>query len=264
MNSILVLIDFTYTSEIAVDQAIALSRLSGANIVLSHIAKSDSQIASDEFQAQVKPYEDELRTNGVKYGTFIKAGNFKSMVTGYVNEHHPDLVVVGTHGKHGLRQNLFGSNIYDLTKRLKTSILVVNDHMPITFGGFLKVLLPVGAHPDYITEVKQICNVISEDGEVEIFNITKAGVTLEKDILDNIELAKEYFDSQNVKWKYTQEESQTFSVGYSKEILEYAANNESDLISIMVNHAHHTGSEAMDKENILLNTEGIPVICANG
>jgi len=263
MDSILVLIDFTSTSEISLDQAIALAKLNNSNLVLGHIANSHEEIETDEFKLKLQPYISELEANEINYHLYVEPGDFKYMVKAYVNEHHPDLVVVGTHGKTGLKQNLFGSNIYNLTKSLPSSILVVNDYMPITVGGFRKVLLPVGAHPDYLIKVKQLKDLVADAGEVIIFEISKAGVSLDREILNNVDNTKEYLDSKNIKWQYVQLESQSFSMGYSKETLQYADDNDIDLISIMVNAAHQTGTETMDKENILLNTQGIPVICAN-
>lgn len=263
MHTILVLIDFTPTSEIAIDQAIAISKLTGAKITLSHIAGSESELQSEAFAAKLAPYTKEADNQGVDYNLFMVAGNFKKRVSAYVNEHHPEMVVVGTHGKHGLKQNLFGSNIYDLTKSLNTSILVVNDHAPVTVGGFKKVLMPVAAHEDFMLKVKQTSKLLAADGEIVIFNITKPGVSLDRQLIENTEAAEEFLKSQNCRSSYVEKESTTFSVGYSRETLDYAASNGIDLISIMSRAAHQTGSEAMDKENILLNTEGIPVLCAN-
>jgi nucleotide-binding universal stress UspA family protein len=263
MHKILVLIDFTPTSEIAIDQAIAISKLTGATITMSHIAGSDEELESDQFAEKVAPYVQELEKHGVKFKQHMVSGNFKSRVSLYVNEHHPDLVIVGTHGKHGLKQNLFGSNIYDLTKSLPTTLLVVNDFAPVTVGGFKKVLMPVASHEDFLLKVKQTCKLLSSDGEIAIFTITKPGVSLEKATLDNIELAEEYLKAKNKKYSYVQREATTFSVGYSRETIAYASENDFDLISIMSQSAHQTGTEAMDKENILLNEDGIAVLCAN-
>jgi nucleotide-binding universal stress UspA family protein len=263
MHKILVLIDFTNTSEIAIDQAIAIAKRTNSSLTLSHIAQSDSEIESDEFANKLAPYIHEVENSGVSYDKFIVSGNFKAKISGYVNEHHPELVVVGTHGKHGLKQNLFGSNIYELTKSLNTTLLVVNDHAAVTPLGFNKVLIPISAHDDFLLVVKKTSTLLAENGEIIIFTISKPGVTLDSILIKNMEAAQEYLKAEGHTTEYVEVRSETFSVGYSRETLAYARDNGVDLISIMSKSARQTGSESMDKENILLNTDGVPVLCAN-
>ena len=55
----------------------------------------------------------------------------------------PDLVVVGTHGKHGILQHLFESKIFNLVKELASPVLVVNNQSKLAENGFKKILISV-------------------------------------------------------------------------------------------------------------------------
>jgi hypothetical protein len=55
-----------------------------------------------------------------------------------------------------------------------------------------------------------------------------------------------------------------YSVGFSRQSLEYIANHPTDLISIMAQVSKRNKSFGnADKENMILNPMGIPVLCCN-
>jgi nucleotide-binding universal stress UspA family protein len=262
MNRILVLVDFTTTSEIALDQAIALAKSSGSSVTLFHVTGSNTESERDEIKLSVLPYEEKLKAADLAYDFQLESGKFMSVVTNYVNTTKPDLIVVGTHGKQGIRQNLFGSNIYKLIKATKKSTLVVNDQFKNSGGAFMKVLLPVSAHKDYLIKVKQTCELLSKEGEIVLLNIVKDGVDFDKNIAQNIHDSKAFFEHNNINFRYVELESLDFSVGYSKETIRYAAVNDFDMISIMTEVASiQEASAHIDKENMLLNTDGIAILC---
>jgi hypothetical protein len=212
----------------------------------------------------MQPYVDRAEAAGLVNRVIVGYGDLNSEVNHIVSKLKPDLVVVGTHGKQGIRQNLFGSAIYKLVRKIPTATLVISDHVKLVEGGYKKVMLPVAPHPDYIEKVKQTCDLVDKDGKICIFAIIKQGVPLDDMILKNIEAAKVEMDARGVKWEYLETESDVYSIGYSKETLENVAKSDMDLISIMTyvsSQNKHFGK--MDKENVLLNKQGLAVLCTN-
>jgi len=80
----------------------------------------------------------------------------------------------------------------------------------------------------------------------------------------NIAASKDHFSAQGVRFEEVTEVPTGFSVGYAKFILDHATNSGSDAICIMAKVSDDNGYIGnTDKENIILNPLGIPVLCAN-
>lgn len=264
MKKILVFVDFTDTAMIAVDQAIALAKEHNSEIVICNISNTHKDVHSKILEEQLTPYVKRAKTANVSATVNLDYGDIHSSAHSVVEDVEPDLVVVGTHGKEGVRQELFGSNIYKLVRDIPKPTLVVNENTKVLEGGFKKVMLPVAPHSDFIVKVEQTCNVVSKNGKVVIYAIIKPGVPLDAEILKNIEDTKALLDKRGVKWEYLEDASNRFSVGYSSQTLDSMKKEEMDLITIMANVSNtnlHFGK--MDKENVLLNEQGLPVLCAN-
>lgn len=262
MNTILALIDFTETSKKALEQAAEIAHHQSAGLKLCHIMhpKTDESTVRKDMEEYLK----EAEARGLDPEMVIERGDFMIEVQEVVKRLKPKLVVVGTHGKSGWKQNLLGSTIYKLVKLLPITSLVINDDFKTVAGGFKKILLPVAPHGDYLTKVKQSLNLLAPEGKIEIFTIVKPGVDLDQKTQDNIEASRQFLEEQNTNWEHIEVESTGFSVGYSRESLTYALANQVDLIGIMARVSEDNKSfGTMDKENILLNKDGIAILCTN-
>lgn len=58
----------------------------------------------------------------------VLLGDPSDMILGYIDEHHIDLVVMGTHGRKGLDRVLFGSVAERVIKNANIPVLVVNPY----------------------------------------------------------------------------------------------------------------------------------------
>ena len=265
MNSILLLVDLTPTASISANQAISLAKYKEAKITLCYIAQSKDESESADLKEKLKSYTSRLDENHLNYDIHIGVGDYKKEIPAYVKSTRPDLVIVGTHGAKGLRQKWFGSDIYALIKSLPATVLVISDLSSQSEEGFSKILLPVAAHDNYLLKVKQSSELLAPKGTIVLFNIIKPGAEVSDKISNNILETKEYLHDKGIAYKIENVESAKFSVGYSRETLEYAKEHNVQLISIMTRVAENSGgvSAETDKENILLNDTGIPVLCAN-
>jgi nucleotide-binding universal stress UspA family protein len=265
MNSILVLIDLTSISSISTDQAINLAKYKGAALTLLYISPTSDEANSTELKNKLNAYTSKLEESGVQFNVHIGTGDYKKEVSAYVISNKPDFVIVATHGKKGLKQNLFGSNIYGLIKSLASTTIVVNESTSTSIAGFTRILLPVAAHEDYLLKVERSCDVLASNGTIIILNINKPGAPVNNKISKNILATQDLLTKKDVKFEVETIESVKFSVGYSKETLEYVNQNNIDLISIMTKSSGDPGvvSADMDKENIILNEAGVSVLCAH-
>ena len=264
MKHILVLVDFTETAKIALDQAIAIAKDHNATITISYISDSPNTKVVGVLKDALRPYGKKVEEKGLVHEIVIGYGDLFSEVNTLVRKLRPDLVVVGTHGVHGIKQNLFGSSIHKLVKSIPAPTLVVNDKTIVVNGGFKKIMLPVAPHDDFMVKVEKTCTVLAKDGEIVIFAILKPGIGLDERIIKNLDLAKAYLEKKGVKWSYKEVEAEHYSIGYSTESLAKVQSEKMDLISIMANVAPTTQIFGkMDKEKVLLNEQGLPVLCIN-
>lgn len=263
MRKIVVLFDFTDTVKISLDHAVHLAA-DDAEVYLVHVTKELKQENEEELKNKINSKAVVFSDNNIPYHVKIGTGNLFDAAKNLVEEIQPDLVIAGTHGIHGIKKSLFGSSIHKIVQMLPAPTLVVSDYTLPPETGYKNVLFPVSPHDNFMVKVEQTARILAPDGKVVIYAIMKPGVGIDDVIQSNIKLAEEYFRNHNIQYEYQEVPAEQFSVGYSRQTIQYAKDKNMDLISIMakVSQANsHFGK--MDKENELLNKEGIPILCTN-
>jgi hypothetical protein len=65
---------------------------------------------------------------GLQSAAFSKRGELVPVIQEMVNEHHPDLIVMGTKGASGLKEVLIGSNTVNVMSKVTLPILVIPEN----------------------------------------------------------------------------------------------------------------------------------------
>lgn len=264
MKKYVVLIDFTPTSERALQQAIASAKSHNAELILLHVLgrfQESKKAATIEAMAEMVK---QAEAAGLSAKAEVVIGSLNAEVADFVSDHGIDMVFVGTHGVHGLKQNLFGSKIYKLVKGLTAPALVVNDKSAVVAGGFKKVLLPVSPHEEFIHKVKQVAVLLAEAGEMVIFAIKKPGADIDEVSSQNVQAAKAYLEEKGIPNRYEVVETDRFALGYARETLRFVQQMDVDLIAIMTRvSVENQAFGKLDKEGMLLNDLGLPIFCSN-
>lgn len=261
MKIISSLIDFTDTSKKATNYACWMAKKQKATVNLLHIA-SESEGSSKDVEERLIEFTG-IDKCGLDYNVSIGDGNYLRQIPKLLQLSNADLVVIGTHGTKGIFQTLFGANVLKLIQSISIPALVVQDHTPSPERNFNKILFPIAPHDNF--EIK--INTTAEwaklfDSKIEIFCLFKSGSTLPDNLNHNLELSKRIFDKKKVAYNPVLKESVVYSVGYAREILEYADTSAIDLISIMSQNSEENRYFGnVDKTNIILNASGIPVLC---
>ncbi len=260
MDKILCLVDFTDTSSKAMEQAVAIAKWKSAAITVCHIVAKDSDLG-DQLIKRLSSYEQMAEQFNVAVESITGRGNLFNEVERICLDLKPDLVVVGTHGKSGLKQSLFGSNIYRLVQKIKTACLVVSDYTQTVEGGFKHVLMPVAPHDNYLIKVQQTASMVADDGVIHIFEIRRPGAGYDEKLAKNVEEAKAYLAETRIEYDYIEKGSRALSEGFSQETLDFASTHEMDLLAIMteVSQENKKFGKA-DKENALLNKVSLPIL----
>src|SRR5210317_1577411 len=118
MKKIAVLIDFTDTCKTSIDLALNISRKHDASFTLVNIAADRESVDEVELFSRMDELAKPLSEANVSYEKFIDYGSFFSIVAMSMEKVGAGLIIVGTHGGKGIKQNLFGSNILKLVQLL--------------------------------------------------------------------------------------------------------------------------------------------------
>lgn len=135
---ILVPHDFSDTAEHALAFAIALAEKLGAHVTLMHAyeipAYPDSALMTAEFianirraaQGAIENLASLARRPGVEVQALLREGRPWSEVNATAKETHADLIVMETHGRHGLARALLGSVAEKVVRTAPCPVLTVH------------------------------------------------------------------------------------------------------------------------------------------
>jgi len=148
IRNIVVATDFTPTSELALDHAAAIARHYSSKITLVH-----AMTALDEAEARRLEASDALvvaeaqlraeaeRCECIECDTRMVKGTALQVVEQILALEDTDLLVVGTHGKKGLRRFLVGSMAEQIFRHVRCPVLVIGPWVRVFADWRLKRIL---------------------------------------------------------------------------------------------------------------------------
>lgn len=146
LRKILVPTDLHPSSRGAVEMALSMGRKYGATVVLLHVYAvpiyafpdgallSTASLASElsnAAQIGLNRAALEFGGHGVDVVAVLREGSAEDEILAVAEEQSVDLIVVGTHGRHGLKRALLGSVAESVLRDAKVPVLVV----PIASSG---------------------------------------------------------------------------------------------------------------------------------
>lgn len=157
IQKILIPIDFSETSMLAIEHAGFTAQLFKADLVLLHVIEKHWEqfsIIAPELRIST-PTElmnsienklagvasDILKKYGVKTMHVISNGNIFNEILSVSKEHNVDLVVMGTHGTSGVVEFFIGSNTFKMVTQSECPVISVQSHAKKL--GFTNILLPI-------------------------------------------------------------------------------------------------------------------------
>jgi len=261
MSKIIVLSDFSSTSDVAGNYACEISKTLAAPVEILHIAKDQSGEAKalEQLNAQISKLKEKT---GVTAAPFIRFGNIFDEIPKVTEELTGELVVMGTHGLSGM-QYITGSNALKLISESDAQFIVVQDNTTHS-ANIKKILVPLDLHKETKQKIKFASELAAKFGaEVHIICPKESDEFLNNQVMRNMSYAEGYFKERGIacKTKVTEEDSS----GFVKEIIKYAQYAEIDLICIL-NFAgerliHAFGTDAEQK--VITNEAGIPTLVIN-
>lgn len=214
VNKILVPIDFSETSKVALSHAASLCEKFNAEMYLMHAVTTANfevfpnlNIRSkfDDIRevaiAELSIIRDEVREkHKVGVDIIIKDGRPSNAIVDSAKEINADLIVMGTHGVSGFQEFFIGSNAYRVVTAVDIPILTLKHHAKKT--AYENILLPLDhtihsigkiAHTAHFAEAfgatVHITALISEEGKDHAPQINM-----------KVKQAEDYLENRNIKF----------------------------------------------------------------
>jgi nucleotide-binding universal stress UspA family protein len=259
VRTILVLWDFTMKAEYAFAHAANLSKITGNDISLLHIVKSENEIS--EAQKKLAEVSDKLNeSHQVKPGIVVLKGNIFKTISNYASGGGVEMVIMGTHGIKGL-QKYTGSWAIKVIRGSKVPFLVVQD-MPKN-EKIENIVFPI----DFKNENKEIlkwaqyfCRLYRS--RIYIVHPVVTDRIFKKRIHSNIVFAQKFFESMDTHFEI---KSIGKKIDFTKETIEYAEKVQANLILIIAPKILTLADYIMgpSEQMIIANEAKIPVMVLN-
>lgn len=244
-KTILIPIDFSTTSYLALDHASIIAQKFDAKLVLVHVIERNfiahnvffPEFKADNGQQLRNLAEDKLveiskeleQKTGNKVSFNVTAGKVGKEVIRLGAEHKADLIVMGTHGVSGFEEFFLGSNAARVVLESLIPVITVQDSAKN--NDYDTILLPIDNSNGSREKVAETTSFAAKfNAKVVILGlIAENAKEKEPELRKKIEQTEKHFTSLNIPYQTIYKTSLYFS----DEILSTAEEVDADLITIM-------------------------------
>jgi len=274
-RNLLVPTDFSESCDNALDHAIEIARYLNGKVYVLHVItdESVSYLAQDKLLIENIVGKDDTEETVVneKLQQYVQSKNSDSLVpvsrhgdifhtiSGVASEINARLILLGTHGKIGF-QRITGSYALKVIDSTEVPVIVVQKRGFV--HGYRNIVFPISLSDKDRQKAKhavQIAKIF--DSTIHIFPRIEQSKVSKVKLNSRISQVMEYFDEYEVK--YEEVYANEYGNEFDKQILNYSASTNADLILIMSDAEKHTALFGAKEENIIFNSTQIPVMCVN-
>lgn len=243
IKQILTPVDFSETSQQALDHAIFMAKVFNAKLFLVHVIEPSSyqfdmkemMALNDKIKILAHKKLDELAAvihteQGIyKPEIMIETGNITSAIVEAADKIKADIVVMGTHGVSGFAEFFMGSNAYKVVTQANCPVLTVQKHA--TRKGFQNIALPIDDSHASRQKVKHAVEFAKHYGSV--VHVVALMPDNEPDTRHKFDVmlkqVNEYLEAHDIPKK----NKSIVGINFAKHVMKYANDNNCDLIMIM-------------------------------
>jgi nucleotide-binding universal stress UspA family protein len=260
MKNIIVLIDYSNGCKIALKQAEVIAKVAGSKLSAVHINTEGVELL--EAHSRLKSFVQQELGNDHNAASLVYSGHLFSAIGEAIRGLEPNLVVFCSHGMHGIAQRMFGGHALKLAQAFDYPCLVLQENSIVREDGFKKILFPTSPYPDVLIKCQQTASFAKIfNAEIVLYEVNKYLANTEEKIAYNNNKTIEFFAERSIHCAKVVEESRVVSMGYSRQNLAYAKEENIDAIVMM---SAIQDSDMMmlkaDKEMLMSNQDGIPIL----
>jgi nucleotide-binding universal stress UspA family protein len=185
LSNILVATDFSGASEVSLHFAVAFAKLYDAQIVVAYAISPEPHLAVtlDPLPLEAdRVWQDaasrlsgfagsELLTN-IPHKEILERGDVWDVISKIVEKDKIDLIVAGTHGRHGLQRLVMGSNAEKIYRRANCPVLTVGPNVHPLYGEDWKlkrILFPTDGSEASLAALPHALSLAEENQTLLIF-----------------------------------------------------------------------------------------------
>ncbi len=273
VKKIVIPIDFSETSLLAIDHGAFMAKLYKAGLVLVHVVERNWQdfsivVPELKFEAPSNMFtliENKLQDLAEKirkeYGVNVTAisteGSICKEVVDLVKTENADLIIMGTHGISGFEEVFLGSNSFKVVTLAECPVLTVQSHSRRI--GFSELLLPIDNSRHSSQKVSHAVSLAKKYGaRINVLGLLEADDATEIDKFNvKIERVIEYIEKSEIPVTM----NTIVGGNLAKNTIGAAKQNNSDLIIIMTDQDENfTGSFLGPYAQQIVNLSWVPVL----
>tara|TARA_B100000508_G_C11459906_1_gene278692 strand:+ start:1938 stop:2858 length:921 start_codon:yes stop_codon:yes gene_type:complete len=275
LRKILIPVDFSISSSIALEHAAELCKHFNIELHLLNVCRSinadvlpsisASNIYVHHNEAELKSLiTEKLNELGhklnekynVSYQIEVRNGNVAKEITKSADENEIDLIVMGTHGVKGFEEFFIGSNAYRVVTSAKQPVLTVQSSAKN--GGYQSILLPIDSTIHTRDKVSQAALIAKAfDAKIHIVGLITEEHEEEEAIYKlKIKQIEEYLEGKGVKYNRTLMHGEDIA----DMTLNFAKENNVDLIVMMTEQEASTGLFVGPYAQRIVNHSKTPVL----
>jgi nucleotide-binding universal stress UspA family protein len=245
IKNILIPLDFSETSLLALEHATFMARFYKADITLLHVIESAiftsaitfhdtgndlSSVIMEKANEKLIEFANKIQdAEGIKIQTKVLEGRIYKTIVEFANKSNTDIIVMGTHGVSGFREYIMGSNAYRIVAESDCPVLSVQTHNKKV--GFTNIVLPIDDSLSSRQKVRYAANIASKyNAKIHIAALmTEEDSEFKTTFKIKISQVEEYLKNYNINYdtKYIH------GSNLADMTLKYATDIKSDLIIIM-------------------------------
>jgi nucleotide-binding universal stress UspA family protein len=157
-KNILLATDFSEASEKAFHYATAIARSHGSRVFVVHVLPSEftsvipeppSDWVRHEAEREMEILGNRSELKPIAHEMVLRTGSVWSVLSAEIHEQNIDVVVLGTHGRGGLKKLVLGSIAEEVLRRASCPVITVGPHMdvpPSTTGEIHRILFATDFH----------------------------------------------------------------------------------------------------------------------
>lgn len=254
--------DLTLAADVALTYAGSIAKHAPGNVTLFHaLSKKDAKNGVDMRKSHAGNL-DTLAKQGVQVTEVQREGPYlKEIVTEAGNG--KAMMVVGTHGVQGLRQEMLGSDMLKLVRQVPVPTLVVQLYASRKVD-MRRIVMPVAGHDDITPLLDAVCFLAKAYGsEVDVYQQLIEGDATSNALLRNKSKMIERLGKEQIKHHEVNEPVGKFYKGFAVRTIRHAHKVGAGCIAIMAQASgEHKKIADQEKQEMLTNEKGIPVLCA--
>ncbi len=265
-NVILIPTDFSEVCNNAVEHGMVVAKALKSQVWLLHVFDKDTEKYLQENNLEASNIEIMLNQTaeeyhkkyGVSVDTLMETGNLFEKIKEVNKRINAKLIILGTHGKMGF-QRIAGSYVLKIVTSTNTPTIVVQKNS--NSDGYKNIIFPITANTEDRQKVNWAVSIAKTfDSTVHLIPKFESEKYHKTKIMNVTKQIKDIMTKYGIK--FVDKVSSPEAGNFAKQVIDYAVENNADLIMTLVNKDKAFFFASWD-EQIIYNSSQIPVICIN-